>query len=196
VAFGDAEVCDDGTDARAAAASAATPAAPPAVARQQRKLAKKRLRELRRNEPAQYEETVVARRAHISAAVAARGDARKVRAAVHITVDVGRYHVVRRLLAAVGLPVFGLHRIGVGPIRLARQSAVTQRMGSASDVVQASVELSSSGVTAGTPSAVPLDVPLWLREPMDWTLLSPLQVSTLRAAVSHSRSLQPSPSNP
>lgn len=39
---------------------------------------------------------------------------------VRITVAVGRNRVVRRLLAAAGLPVYGLHRVQIGPLHLVR----------------------------------------------------------------------------
>ena len=44
-------------------------------------------------------------------------------AVVEIAVDVGRFRVVRRLLAAVGLPVAQLHRESVGPISFAALAA-------------------------------------------------------------------------
>merc|ERR1712032_207749 len=37
---------------------------------------------------------------------------------ISVTVSVGRFHVVRRMLAAVGLPVYELHRSAVGQLRL------------------------------------------------------------------------------
>lgn len=39
---------------------------------------------------------------------------------VRVTVAIGRNRVVRRLLAAAGLPVFGLHRVQIGPLKLLR----------------------------------------------------------------------------
>ena len=42
----------------------------------------------------------------------------EVRAQVRVVVRIGRFHVVRRLCAAAGLPVMGLHRDAVGPVEL------------------------------------------------------------------------------
>ena len=37
---------------------------------------------------------------------------------VRVTVAIGRNRVVRRLLTAAGLPVYALHRVQIGPLRL------------------------------------------------------------------------------
>ena len=78
-------------------------------------------------------------------------------ALIRLSVSCGRNRIVRRLLAAVGLPVYGLHRVRIGPLHiddclpaLAEPGSVLQLTVGQEDSLRA-----ACGLTCGPPSDLP-----------------------------------------